>query len=290
MSIIPNLKELTLGKKIFKVIEKIGRGKYATLFKASYNGGLYALKVFRYDDSNEKKRLKAVSREYKGGLAISELNYSFFIRTLPYNVGRGVMIYRGKEIRYFVIVQEFIEGYSTTVLPNQRSTIIRSLIKSVRTLHKSDFVHRDIKPKNFLINEHDEFKLIDFGFVVNLEDDQGLLLKRYGTPSYMPPTISDKDLPVRKRAVFFDLWSVGSSILKILTGHTGSSSKSLKDDRLSVGKEQVDYLMVHRNEIDESIYDFVLNFCFFCNSNNEFDRDLIESRVDQWLGSFSFNL
>ena len=41
--------------------------------------------------------------------------------------------------------------------------IIKQILIGLIQLHRSKFVHSDLKPANILINEHGEFKITDFG-------------------------------------------------------------------------------------------------------------------------------
>jgi serine/threonine protein kinase len=38
------------------------------------------------------------------------------------------------------------------------------ILNAVNALHKHDIIHRDLKPDNILLDEHGNFKLIDFGW------------------------------------------------------------------------------------------------------------------------------
>lgn len=40
------------------------------------------------------------------------------------------------------------------------------MIMAVHVLHKMGYIHRDLKPQNFLIDAHGHLKLADFGYEV----------------------------------------------------------------------------------------------------------------------------
>jgi calcium-dependent protein kinase len=57
-----------------------------------------------------------------------------------------------------------------------------------------NFIHRDIKPDNILINDANDLNSIivaDFGLASNINDEHANL-KRCGTPGYMAPEILNK--------------------------------------------------------------------------------------------------
>jgi len=52
-------------------------------------------------------------------------------------------------------------------------------VKALEVVHAQDIMHRDINPKNYLINEEGIVKLTDFGISMmkSLQQKDGLLLK-----------------------------------------------------------------------------------------------------------------
>ncbi|MGE3542085.1 MAG: HEAT repeat domain-containing protein [Candidatus Tectimicrobiota bacterium] len=69
-------------------------------------------------------------------------------------------------------------------------TILRDIFRGVSVAHQADVVHRDLKPQNILINEHDLVKIVDFGLAAGMSADDSRLTQRsarMGTPTYMAP-------------------------------------------------------------------------------------------------------
>ncbi|RAP31580.1 hypothetical protein DID76_02620 [Candidatus Marinamargulisbacteria bacterium SCGC AG-414-C22] len=281
-SFVPYLKELTVEDRVFKIERQCGRGKYATIFKAECDGKFYALKVFPYNEINDEKRFKLISREYHIGCFLTELNSDYFIKTIPFHIGKGKIHIYGTVIEYYVTVQEFVESVDLDFPLDQPWDLVKDLIRAVALLHKAGIVHRDIKPANFMITPDDNFKLLDFGFAANIKTHQDFLLKRHGTPKYMPPHVSD-DILYEDQAIFADMWSVGAAILKVVTGQTGCRSMSVRDDRVQSSREQIVYFQSQQTLFPEDLYEFIKQFCFFMNDNNDFDESLISERVNSWL-------
>ena len=121
------------------------------------------------------------------------------------------------------IVQEYIEGTLLHALlsarkplpPAKRLDLVRQAATAIAVVHKAGFVHRDICPRNILLQPDGRLVLFDFGLTV---PDKPVFLQpgnRTGTPNYMAPEIvrrkqSDKRL---------DVFSFGVTAYEICTLH-----------------------------------------------------------------------
>ena len=96
-------------------------------------------------------------------------------------------------------------------------------------LHEQGWIHRDIKPDNFLVNEEGDVKLIDFALAARERKGLGKLFGRtkvQGTRSYMAPEqIRGKGLDART-----DIYSFGCMLYELVSGRlpfTGVSPEEL---------------------------------------------------------------
>ena len=128
--------------------------------------------------------------------------------------------------RYYLAL-EYIDGPRFTDLlrqgpmaPEHVVRLILQVLRALRYAHKKGVVHRDLKPSNLLIEFDDEgeerVKVVDFGLVKVLEDDQsltraGLIL---GSPHCMSPEqIRGEDIDHRT-----DIYAIGVLLFRSLTG------------------------------------------------------------------------
>jgi len=91
------------------------------------------------------------------------------------------------------------------------------MVEALAFLHGKGWVHRDVKPDNFLFHEENGLKLIDFALAKKTVAGIGKLFslrgKPQGTASYMSPE-QIRGLPPEPQA---DMYSLGVTIYELLT-------------------------------------------------------------------------
>lgn len=125
------------------------------------------------------------------------------------------------------IVMEYVEGIPgrgdlKLVLRNkdklsfeEAGQILNQIGSALQSAHSQNFVHRDVKPANILINKQGQAKLTDFGLLKDLQQEFNMtaLGTSIGTPTYMSPEqIEGKATPQS------DIYSLGVVIYELLAG------------------------------------------------------------------------
>jgi serine/threonine protein kinase len=119
------------------------------------------------------------------------------------------------------IVQEFIDGMLLQALiaakkplpPAQRIDLVRQAAAAIGSVHKAGFVHRDICPRNFIVQPSGRLVLFDFGLTV---PDKPAFLQpgnRVGTPNYLAPEVVRRQQADKR----LDLFSFGATAYEICT-------------------------------------------------------------------------
>ncbi|ESN95585.1 hypothetical protein HELRODRAFT_102572 [Helobdella robusta] len=124
----------------------------------------------------------------------------------------------------FSILMEYMPGGSVKDQIKQygplteRNTIsyTKQVLLGLEYLHKKSIVHRDVKGANILRDNEGNVKLSDFGASKRLQTiSNSIMQTQTGTIYYMSPELLDGNGYGRKT----DIWSLGCSVVEMLTGH-----------------------------------------------------------------------
>ncbi|KAJ7268804.1 kinase-like domain-containing protein [Mycena haematopus] len=156
----------------FRKLKTIGHGAFGvvSLVKEQSTGQLYAMKQLRKTDMLRKGQeghvraerdiLKSASlvNSASGGEWIVRLYYSFQDRDNLYLV---LEYMGGGDLLNLLIERDvFDEGFTRFY--------VAEMILAIESCHKHGFIHRDIKPDNFLFDPSGHIKLSDFGLATDL--------------------------------------------------------------------------------------------------------------------------
>ena len=144
----------------YEMIEKIGNGGMATVYKAKdlTLKRNVAIKVLKDEFTTDNEFIRRFNIEAQSAASLTHPNI--------------VSIYDvGSEGNIYYIVMELIQGKTLKqiidedgVLPWKWSLNIAIQIASaLETAHKNNIIHRDIKPHNIIITEDGIAKVTDFG-------------------------------------------------------------------------------------------------------------------------------
>jgi serine/threonine protein kinase len=198
----------------FERLKEAVAGTMSKFYKARdlKSGEVVGLKLL------DSKKLDPIEARYRGlgkpseGEIGSQISGENIVKTLEWGVARDGTRF---------VVQEYIEGPGLHTLLGRRTEmdaaaridLVRQAAKAVAAVHAAGFVHRDVCPRNFLLEPGGRLVLIDFGLTV---PDKPAFMQpgnRVGTPSYMAPEV------VRRRQADhrLDIFSFGVSAYEILT-------------------------------------------------------------------------
>ncbi len=121
------------------------------------------------------------------------------------------------------IVMEYIDGIDVSKVvekvgflpPDVAAAILLGVTKGVSYIHAHHLIHRDIKPSNIRLTTRGEVKLMDFGIVMDIENQAltrpGMMV---GSPSYLSPEQVLGDSITTSADIFL----LGITFYEMLTG------------------------------------------------------------------------
>jgi len=120
------------------------------------------------------------------------------------------------------LVMEWIEGLGLNYLIEAKSpqltgnriTYLKQLADALAHVHAQKFLHRDLCPRNVMINQEGVLKLIDFGLTVPYTPEFCRPGNRTGTADYLAPEII-KRMSTDHRV---DIFALGVTAYEVFTG------------------------------------------------------------------------
>lgn len=224
------------GKSIpgFKMLGKLGKGTTATVYKARQINldRLVAIKVL---PSGSIRSAKAVEQFYAEGRAAAKLNHQNIVQA--FDVGQA------GEVHYFVM--EYVEGLTVHEMLTERGVIdqqtsldiVIAMADALKHAHEKGLVHRDVKPKNIILDAKGTAKLADLGLARFIADrEAGLAEKGHalGTPYYISPEQVRGEVEIGPPA---DVYSLGATFYHMVTGtppFTGVDAREVMNKHLHI--------------------------------------------------------
>ena len=206
-----NLEGRLIGNR-YEILEKIGNGGMATVYKARCHvlNRNVAVKVLKEEFTTDAEFVKRFNIEAQAAASLSHPNI--------------VSIYDvGNEGEIYYIVMELIQGKTLKeiitddgILPWKWTVNIAIQIASaLEVAHRNNIVHRDIKPHNIIITENGTAKVTDFGIAKAVSNSTITSFgATIGSVHYFSPEHARGGYTDAKS----DLYSLGVVMYEMLTG------------------------------------------------------------------------
>ena len=187
----PKVVKLDINRR-FQLVSRVGQGSMSKVWRAidGRTGKTVALKLL---DIDKTKRLESrfigirTRKPSEGEVAIT-LKHPHIVQTFEFGITTNNEQY---------LVMEFVEGVSLSYLVDAQNEVMKrnrlrmvvELGEAIEYFHKQNWIHRDICPRNVILDQEYSIKLIDFGLVVpNIPEFQAPG-NRTGTANYMAPEL-----------------------------------------------------------------------------------------------------
>lgn len=238
----PKIQKVDITRR-FDLIGRVGQGSMSKVWRArdSMTGRSCALKVLDYEKTLRlEARFPGLIKPTEGEVAV-ELKHPNIVETYEHGITT--------ENEQF-LVMEFVEGVGLSYLVDvQNETMKRyrlrlmiELGRAISYFHRQNWIHRDICPRNVLVDRDNHIKLIDFGLVVPNTADFRAPGNRTGTAHYMAPELI-KRRPTDQR---IDIYSYALTCYEMVTGR-------LPWDYMG---ETIDVVVQHVNTPPKDVFQF----------------------------------
>ena len=208
----------------YKLMEQIGEGGFGVVYAAEQEKPVrrkVALKVIKPGmDSKE-----VIARFEAERQALALMDHPNIAQVLDAGTTESGRPYFVMELVRGIPITEYCDKQKLTT--QQRLELFIQVCQAVQHAHQKGVIHRDVKPSNVMITEHDGKpvpKVIDFGVAKAIHQrlTERTIYTRHqqivGTPLYMSPEqaeLSGLDVDTRT-----DIYSLGVLLYELLTGKT----------------------------------------------------------------------
>ena len=206
-----NLVGQVIGNR-YEILEKIGEGGMATVYKARCNilKRYVAVKVLREEFTTDEEFIKRFNTEAQAAASLIHPNIVSI-----FDVGREDNIY--------YIVMELVQGKTLKEIVNEDGVlpwkwsvnIAIQVASALETAHKNNIVHRDIKPHNIIITEDGIAKVTDFGIAKAVSNST---ITAFGTTIGSVHYFSPEHARGGYTDAKSDIYSLGVVMYEMLTG------------------------------------------------------------------------
>jgi serine/threonine-protein kinase len=225
--------KLTAADRMFgkyEMLEVLGSGGFGTVFKVqeSGNDSLFTLKLIRRADVSKAEQVHLIRQIHSS----RRMDHANVVAAHDF----------GQEDDYWYLISDYVEGlplndWVKKISPDARKSLLlcAHIGDALQHVHDKQFIHRDLKPGNIIVDGQEQPHIIDFGLCTSEQDGDLMTIERYraareaikkdksrqkkftlGTPGYAAPEQLVGD-PFSAKPTS-DIYSLGVILYELLTG------------------------------------------------------------------------
>jgi eukaryotic-like serine/threonine-protein kinase len=199
----PKVHKVDIAKR-FDLIARTGQGSMSKVWRARdlVTGRSVAVKLLDVDKTKRfEARFAVAAKKPSEGEIAMQLRHPHIVKTLEHGITTNNEQY---------LVMEFIEGNGLSYLIDLQNDTMKQnrlrfmieLGEAIEYFHRQNWIHRDICPRNVMIDRDHSVKLIDFGLVVPNTPVFQQPGNRTGTANYMAPELIKRQRTDQRLDIF----------------------------------------------------------------------------------------
>lgn len=218
----------------YRLLNQLRYGKTCQVWEVmkDISGERMAIKLLLSEYRKDRQEVGFMRHEFEVG---NKLHHPRVITIHEFGVDRD-NVYLAMELFSAPNIKQIVQQNFASIAPLAHRAIVQAA-EGLAYFHEQGWIHRDIKPDNFLMKPTGDVKLIDFALA---QRRRGGLMKLFsrgggkiqGTRSYMSPEqIRGQSLDER-----LDLYSFGCMVFELVSGKlpfTGSTTPELLNKHLN---------------------------------------------------------
>lgn len=242
-------------KKRFELLNRTGQGSMSRVWRARDKslGRMVCLKLLDKDKTAKfEARFLGLNKPREGAVCVA-LKHKNIVNTFEYGLTT--------EGEYY-LVMELVEGSglnflvetNSDKLAGHRVDYLLQIADGLEYLHAKGFMHRDMCPRNIMVDREGVVKIIDFGLAIPNTPAFCKPGNRTGTPNYLAPEVIRRTTTDPRVDMFalgvtaYELyclqlpWEKAESMQTLLS-HMNSPGKDPRDFRPDLDAATVAFLM-----------------------------------------------
>ena len=246
-----NLEGKIIGNR-YQIIEKIGNGGMATVYKAKclVLNRYVAVKILRDEFTTDEEFIKRFNIEAQAAASLTHPNI-----VSVYDVGNEGNLYyivmelvKGKTLKE-IIVEDGTLGWKWSI------KVAMQIASALEKAHRNNIIHRDIKPHNIIITEDGVAKVTDFGIAKAVSNST---ITAFGTTigsvHYFSPEHARGGFTDAKS----DLYSLGVVLYEMITGRVPFDSDTPVSVALKHMQEDPIEPIILKTDLPRSVNDIIM--------------------------------
>lgn len=252
----PRVTKVDITKR-FQLVGRVGQGSMSKVWRAidGHSGRTVALKLLDIDKTKRlESRFKGMkSKKPSEGEVALKLKHPHIVQTFESGITT-------KDEQF--LVMEFVEGVSLSFLIDMQNDVMQQnrlrfmieLGEAIEYFHRQNWIHRDICPRNVILDSEYSIKLIDFGLVVPNTPEFQAPGNRTGTANYMAPELIKRQRTDQR----IDIFSYAVTCYEMYSKRLPWEAAETLDAVVQHINTPPDDLRTHVPDIDPRIADVIM--------------------------------